>query len=134
MIKGGGGALLREKIVARSTDQFIVLIHEDKYVPVLGAPIPIPVEVIPFGWPNTARNIEALGGKSTLRKEKEQVFRTDEGNYILDLMIDRILDPAVLESRLNQIPGVVENGLFVNMTSTLIIGKANGVEIKQPPS
>ncbi len=134
LIKGGGGALLREKIVAAAARTFIVLVDHTKCVPVLGKPMPVPVEVIPFGWPQSAKQLRALGGVPTLRKTQGTVFETDGGHYILDWLTDSIEDPVQLEARLNRIPGVVENGLFVNRTSTLIIGSPDGVEIKQCPA
>ena len=130
LIKGGGGALLREKIVAAAARTFIVLVDPTKCVPVLGKPMPVPVEVNPFGWPQSAKQLEALGGVPTLRKKQGTVFETDGGNFILDWLVDSIPDPVQLEARLNRIPGVVENGLFVNQTSTLIIGSPDGVQIK----
>ncbi len=133
LIKGGGGALLREKIVASAARQFIVIVDEAKWVPVLGMPMPIPVEVIPFGWPNTQRHIQALGWSSRLRKKNNEVFKTDEGNVILDVEVDRIDNPTILEAQLNGIPGVVENGLFVNRTSIVILGSTDGIHIKERP-
>ncbi len=133
LIKGGGGALLREKIVASAARQFIVIVDEAKWVPVLGMPMPIPVEVIPFGWPNTQRHIQALGWSSRLRKKNNEVFKTDEGNVILDVEVDRIENPTILEAQLNGIPGVVENGLFVNRTSIVILGSTDGIHIKERP-
>ena len=134
LIKGGGGALLREKIVAAAARTFIVLVDHTKCVPVLGKPMPVPVEVIPFGWPQSAKQLEALDGVPTLRAKQGTVFETDGGHYILDFLVDSIEDPVQLETRLNRIPGVVENGLFVNRTSTLIIGSPDGVQIKHCPS
>lgn len=131
LIKGGGGALLREKIVASAARQFIVIVDQAKCVSFLGKPMPVPVEVVPFGWPNAQRKIRDLGWPSHLRKKNNQAFKTDEGNVILDVEIGRIEDPAILEIQLNGIPGVVENGLFVDMTSQIIIGSTNGVEIKK---
>ncbi len=130
-IKGGGGALLREKIVAATARAFIVLVDDTKCVPVLGASMPLPVEVTPFGWPNTARRLQAFGGTApTLRRDNQGgVFQTDGGNYILDLPVRAIDDPAQLEARINLIPGVVENGLFVNLASTVIIGSPDGVQV-----
>jgi ribose 5-phosphate isomerase A len=133
LIKGGGGALLREKIVAAAARQFIVIVDEAKCVPALGMPMPVPVEVIPFGWPNAQRQIRALGWTSHLRKKNNEVFKTDEGNVILDVEIDRIENAGKVETQLNGIPGVVENGLFVNRTSMVIIGGTQGVHIKERP-
>lgn len=134
LIKGGGGALLREKIVAAAARRFIVLVDPTKCVPVLGKPMPLAVEVTPFGWAQTAKQLQAFGGTPSLRTREGTVFQTDGGNYILDVPVDSIEDPADLEARLNRIPGVVENGLFVNRTSTLIIGSPDGVEVKHRSS
>ena len=123
-------ALLREKIVAAAARTFIVLVDHKKCVPVLGTPMPVPVEVTPFGWPQSAKQLQALGGVPTLREKQGTVFETDGGHYILDFLVDSIKDPGELEARLNRIPGVVENGLFVDRTSTLIIGSPDGVQIK----
>jgi ribose 5-phosphate isomerase A len=128
LIKGGGGALLKEKIVASAAQRFIVVVDHTKRVPVLGGSFPLPVEIIPFGWANTARTIEALGGKAVLRTRAGKIFRTDAGHYIVDVHLTRIDDPASLEAALNRIPGVVENGLFVARTSLLIVGTQSGVE------
>ena len=129
LIKGGGGALLREKIVAKAAQQFIVIVDAGKRVSGLGASFPVPIEVVPFGWPNTARLLTQLGGKVSLRQKNGSTYVTDSGNYILDMAIQEIDNPSDLECRLNQIPGVVENGLFTGMTSTLIVGTAQGTEV-----
>lgn len=130
LIKGGGGALLKEKIVAAAANRFIVMVDHSKCVPVLGTSFPLPIEVVPFGWGSTARQIEALtGAKTVLRRRGDQVFRTDAGHYILDLHLSGIEDPARLERDLNHIAGVVETGLFVGRTSLLIIGRPEGVRL-----
>lgn len=129
LIKGGGGALLKEKIVAASAKQFIVLVDHTKRVPVLGGSFPLPIEVIPFGWGSTARTIEALTGSRVIRRERDGVpFRTESGHMIVDVHIERIHRPGELEVALNQIPGVVETGLFVGRTTWLIVGTPGGVE------
>lgn len=133
LIKGGGGALLREKVVAAAAKQFIVIIDEGKQVQTLGRPWAIPVEVIPFGWPNTARMLNRLGGTASLRIKDGNPFLTDNGNYILDFDVPRIDEPATLERQLNAIPGVVENGLFIGRTSLLIVGNPLGAEIRRRP-
>lgn len=130
LIKGGGGALLREKIVAAAARQFIVIVDHTKRASVLGHPVPLPVEVVPFGWRSTARQVEELGGKVVLRERGGHIFKTEGGHYILDLHVDRIEDPAGLEVRLNRIPGVVENGLFVGRTTVLIVGTPQGVQVQ----
>ncbi|MGH7256602.1 MAG: ribose-5-phosphate isomerase RpiA [Nitrospirales bacterium] len=130
LIKGGGGALLREKIVAAAARELIIVADHTKTVSVLGGPTPLPVEVIPFGWRATARHLEQTGGRAVLRERQGQVFVTDAGHYIVDLYLSKIEDPASLEIRLNQIPGVVECGLFVGRTTTLILGTPQGVQVQ----
>lgn len=130
LIKGGGGALLKEKIVAASAKQFVVVVDHTKQVPVLGGSFPLPVEIIPFGWGSTAREIETLTKSRVVLREKQGVpFRTEAGNLIVDVHLARIEQPAELEIALNQIPGVVETGLFVGRTNVLIVGTAGGTEI-----
>lgn len=131
LIKGGGGALLKEKIVAAAARQVIIVVDYTKLVPALGNSFPLPVEVIPFGWGSTARQIEELGMKPVLREQNGQIFRTEAGHYILDLHGWRIEDPADLEIRLNLIPGVVETGLFIGRTDLLVVGTPRGVEVQR---
>ena len=129
LIKGGGGALLKEKIVAASARQFIVMVDHTKRVPVLGGSFPLPIEVVPFGWGSTAREIEALTkSRVVLRERNGAPFKTESGNLIVDVHIDRIEQPRELEMSLNHIPGIVETGLFVNRTDILIVGTPQGVE------
>jgi len=130
LIKGGGGALLKEKIVAASAKQFIVLVDHTKRVPVLGHSFPLPIEVVPFGWGNTARDIGTLTkSEVVLRQRNGAPFKTEAGHLIVDVHLARIDNPRELEIRLNQIPGVVETGLFVGRTDVLIVGTPQGVEI-----
>jgi ribose 5-phosphate isomerase A len=131
LIKGGGGALLKEKIVAMAARQVIIVVDHTKLVPALGNSFPLPVEVVPFGWGSTARQMEALGMKPVLRERNGRIFRTEAGHYILDLHVGRIENPAELETRLNLVPGVVETGLFVGRTDLLIVGSPSGVEVRQ---
>lgn len=134
LIKGGGGALLKEKIVAASAKQFIVMVDHTKQVPVLGGSFPLPIEVIPFGWGSTAREIESLTkGRVVLRERNGTPFKTEPGHFILDVQINRIDRPAELETALNLIPGVVETGLFVGRTSVLIVGTPQGVQTLHAP-
>ena len=129
LIKGGGGALLREKIVAMATDRFVVVADSRKPVNTLGA-FPLPVEVIPFGWQNVAESIKELDSIVELRiKENGRPFRTSQRNFVLDCRFETIEDPVELGSRLRRIIGVVEHGLFVGMTNTAIIGRGDSVEI-----
>ena len=132
LIKGGGGALLQEKIVATASDQMIVITDAAKEVTQLGG-FPLPVEVVPFGWQTTRALIEemlvsmdVLGRNTTLRLNGSQPFVTDEGNYIVDLHLNRIGNARQLGLVLNQIPGVVENGLFIDICDIVIIGGADG--------
>ncbi len=107
LIKGGGGALTREKIIASASECFVCIIDDSKLVDALGA-FPLPVEVIPMAWRLVARQLEALGGRPVLRKGVE----TDNGNLIIDVHDMAIPEPTAIEERLNHIPGVVANGLF----------------------
>jgi ribose 5-phosphate isomerase A len=124
MIKGGGGALTREKIVAQASRKFVCIADASKLVPVLGK-FPLPVEVIPMARSLVARQIVKLGGRPVLREG----FVTDNGNVILDVHGLAITDPAGLESELNQIPGVVTNGLFARRPAdVLLLGSPGGVK------
>lgn len=125
LIKGGGGALLREKIVAVSSRQFIVIADETKIVEMLGK-FPLPVEVIPFGWLHTAKKLSLLGATAVQRYKNDAVFVTDNGNYILDCHFNSIPDPAALLQQINLIAGVVESGLFVNVAERIIVGYNDG--------
>ena len=123
MIKGGGGALTREKIVAAVARKFICIADQSKLVPILGK-FPLPVEVIPMARGYVAREITRLGGQPALR----QGFTTDNGNVILDIHGLQILDPVELESTLNQITGVVMNGLFARRgADILLLSSENGI-------
>lgn len=119
LIKGGGGALLREKIIANAASTFIVIADSSKWAEKLGA-FPLPVEIVKFGAEMTSRKIAELGCEAKLRLNGNQPFITDNGNYILDCDFKKIESPQELEKQLNIIPGVVENGLFVNMANRLI--------------
>jgi len=132
LIKGGGAALLQEKIVATASDQMIVITDAAKEVAQLGA-FPLPVEVIPFGWQTTKALIEemlvsmdVMSRECTLRMNGEAPLVTDEANYIVDLYLKRIGNPRQLAMVLNQIPGVVENGLFIDICDIVIIGHGDG--------
>ncbi|EPX80038.1 ribose-5-phosphate isomerase RpiA [Litoreibacter arenae] len=137
LIKGGGGALLMEKIVATASDELIVIADLSKQVEALGA-FPLPVEVIPFGWQTTKAlveetlvNLDVLGRTSALRMNGATPYVTDEGNFILDLHLKRIGNPRQLALVMNQIPGVVENGLFIDICDVVVIGHGDGsVEVR----
>ena len=134
LIKGGGGALLREKIVARAARQFIVIVDEAKQRPHLGLPFPLPIEILSFGWQTTQQHIEKMGWPAPRREQNGQPFLTDNGHYIVDAQIPAISDPASLETRLLHVPGVVECGLFVNMASLVITGTDHGTRLSHNPS
>ncbi|KPN63262.1 ribose-5-phosphate isomerase [Aliiroseovarius crassostreae] len=132
LIKGAGGAHLLEKIVATASDRMVVIADPSKSVEQLGA-FPLPLEVVPFGW-QTSKNLveemlismDVLGQITTLRMNGDQPFLSDEGNYILDLHLKRIGDPRKLSMVLNQIPGVVENGLFIDICDVVVVGHGDG--------
>ncbi|WP_337017905.1 ribose-5-phosphate isomerase RpiA [Oceanobacillus massiliensis] len=128
LIKGGGGALLREKIVAASAKIFIIIADHSKMVSQLGR-FPLAVEVTPFGWEVTAKKIAAHGCTPVLRKEKNEVFITDNDNYILDCNFEQIPDPKQLHSDLISHVGVVETGLFTDMATKVLVGHEGKVEI-----
>ncbi len=125
LIKGGGGALLREKIVASITKFYICIADDSKSSDVLGS-FPLPVEVTPFAWEITRYQLEQLGCTPKLRMNGEKPFITDNQNYILDCKFERIDNPVELTTMLNQIPGVVENGLFTNMANIIICNTPEG--------
>jgi ribose 5-phosphate isomerase A len=137
LIKGGGGALLQEKIVATASDRMIVITDISKQVERLGK-FPLPVEVIPFGWETTKTlieetliNLDVTGRTGRLRMNQDRPFVTDEGNYIVDLDLTRIGNVRQVSLVLNQIPGVVENGLFIDICDMVVIGNADGsVELR----
>jgi ribose 5-phosphate isomerase A len=131
LIKGGGGALLKEKIVAAAARRLVIMVDYTKRVPVLGNPFALPVEVVPFGWGSTARQVEALGMRPVLRERDGRIYVTEAGHYILDVHVDAVHEPARLEVQLNEIPGVVETGLFVGRTDVLITGTPQGVEVQE---
>ncbi|WP_156856060.1 ribose-5-phosphate isomerase RpiA [Oceanobacillus sp. AG] len=120
LIKGGGGALFREKVVAAAAKEFIVIVDESKIVSTLGK-FPLPVEIVPFGWEAVARKIEKLGGAPKLREKAGEIFVTDNGNYILDCAFEEIHDPVATHEQLIALVGVVETGLFVDMTKKVIV-------------
>jgi len=130
LVKGAGGALLREKIVAASAVRFLVVVDDGKLVTRLGARYPLPVEVVPFGHTPAIRAVEGLGARVTLRcGANGQTWISDNGNYILDCYFGPIADPVALQKALLAIPAVVESGLFLNMADTVIVGHAEGVRL-----
>ncbi len=133
LIKGRGGALLREKIVAAASDRMIVIVDETKLVDRLGGATPLPVEIVAFGWQIAIARLTALGFAPTLRVEAGKPFVTDGGNLIADCAISAIPDPAALEARLATVTGVIESGLFIGLASEVLVGRPTGVErIRRP--
>ena len=136
LIKGHGGALLREKIVATASRSLVILVDESKLVDRLGHRFAVPVEVIPFGRCVVENELRKIGATPTLRRDPDtgQPFVTDSGQWILDCDFDGVPDPAGLESKINDIPGVIENGLFVGIVDTVLVGRPGGVETFQAGS
>jgi ribose 5-phosphate isomerase A len=128
LIKGHGGALLREKIVAISSKQLVIVIHDTKLVQHLGVSYPVPVEVVPFGWQTTARHLADLGTKPSLRRDPDgEPYRSDGGNYILDCAFEPVLSVESLASQLDHVVGVVEHGFFIGLTSQVHVAGPAGV-------
>ncbi|EAC8104006.1 ribose-5-phosphate isomerase RpiA [Listeria monocytogenes] len=125
-IKGGGGALLREKMVASASLKNIWVVSEEKLVRTLGK-FPLPLEVIPFGWKQIERTLTKEQIQTNLRKQSNgEVYVTNNGNYILDIVNQSFTDAEMWQEKLAQIPGVVEHGLFLDYVDVIICGKANG--------
>jgi ribose 5-phosphate isomerase A len=133
LIKGRGGALLREKVVASSSRRLIIIADETKVVDQLGTRFAVPVEVVQFGWQAAERKLQKLGARTALRPgTDEKPFVTDGGNYIVDCSFQAIAAPAALDQQLNSVVGVVEHGLFLKMTSQAMVAGPNGVKILLP--
>jgi ribose 5-phosphate isomerase A len=129
LIKGGGGALLREKIVAQATRREIIVVDESKLSPALGTHWAVPVEVIPFGWRTQAAYLKALGAQLRLRVQDDGTqFITDQGNLILDCSFGPLKDPAGLGARLDARTGIVAHGLFLQLASDVIVAGKSGVQ------
>lgn len=126
LIKGGGGALLREKIVASASKQVVIIADSTKRVPMLGK-FGLPVEVIKFARAVVQKKIEALGARVSLRHDGNKPYRTDEDNYILDCHFGEIADPERLARQLSDMPGIVEHGLFIGMASVVLVAEGNEV-------
>ena len=129
-IKGGGGALLFEKIVAEQSKSVIWIVDESKMVDYLGR-FPLPVEVVPYGSLQLFKRFEALGYKPTFRERDGERYLTDSKNYIIDLDVYPIKDPIAFGEKIKGMPGVVEQGLFTNMTDIVLVGTPDGVVVKQ---
>jgi ribose 5-phosphate isomerase A len=125
LIKGGGGALLREKIVATNSRQMIVVADESKQVKTLGR-FPLPVEVVHFGWERTFDKLQLLGCEAKRRMKGTEPYLTDNGNYIVDCAFGEITDASGLSELINAITGVVDNGLFIHIATKLVLGFNSG--------
>lgn len=136
LIKGQGGALLHEKIVARASREEIIIVDDAKLVQVLGTKAPLAVEVIPFGWGTYSDALVRLGCEPVLRMQQSErgdtPYITDEGNYMVDCRFPRIEDPATLERELNLIPGVVDNGLFIGLATLVVVASPSGIRELHP--
>ncbi|MFD0711068.1 ribose-5-phosphate isomerase RpiA [Paenibacillus sp. GCM10027626] len=126
-IKGGGGALLREKIVASHSKKVVLIIDSTKYVKRLGA-FPLPVEIVPYAYKHTLKRFIKEGFTPKIRENNGKLYETDGGNYILDLYLNCIEEPAFLSKTINNIPGVVENGLFIDLADEVYL--ADGEDVR----
>jgi ribose 5-phosphate isomerase A len=131
MIKGGGGALTREKLVALASNKRVILVDESKLVSKLGESRLLPVEVLPFAWTLSARLLSEMGCVPSLRAEAGKPFLTDNGNHILDCAFGAIEDAPALEKKIKLLPGVIECGLFIGIADTLVIGFDDRIEIRE---
>lgn len=129
IIKGAGGALLREKIVASAANRMIVVVDETKLVDRLGGAVPLPVEIVAFGWQTVIERIAAIGCAPRLRFAASTPFVTDGGHYIADCVFAGGIDAPAIEARLKAITGVVETGLFIGLASEVVVGRPGGVEV-----
>ncbi len=134
LIKGMGGALLREKIVASASKKEVIVADDSKLVDMLGTKSFLPVEVSRFGWSSTTKKISELGCKPELRKKDGKIFITDNGNYILDCKFNRIDEPEELEQKTKNIPGVLENGLFIGLADVAVVTSEKGVKVIEKQS
>jgi ribose 5-phosphate isomerase A len=135
LIKGLGGALLREKIVAAASDRLVIVVDQEKLVEQLGEHTPVPVEVTPFGWQATAVSLARLGCAPERRYTVgEQPYVTDGGNFILDCRFGSLADPRAIEKSIALTVGTVESGLFVQRSSMVVVASLTGVEVLTPPT
>jgi ribose 5-phosphate isomerase A len=133
LIKGGGGALLREKIVAQASRREVIVVDESKFVKTLGEKRPVPVAVIPFGWHSQMAYLKSLGARVTARRNSNgSFFTTDQGNLILDCKFGPIKDCRQLAARIKERAGIVEHGLFLDMATDVIIAGQKGVRHLKP--
>jgi ribose 5-phosphate isomerase A len=133
LIKGGGGALLHEKIVAQVSLREIIIVDDSKLSPVLGTHWPLPVEVIPFGWQLQRRFLESLGARVAVRQQRDgTLFRTDQGNLIFDCAFGPIPQPSELAAKLDVRAGIVEHGLLIGLATEVIVASADGIRHLTP--
>lgn len=131
LIKGGGGALLREKVVAFAAARFVVIADSSKMADVLGS-FPLPLEVVPFASRVVSERVTSLGGTARLRKRADgEVYLTDQGNQILDCSFGAIAEPGALQDELERIPGVAEHGLFINYADEVIVARGTEIEARR---
>ncbi|MDE2749361.1 MAG: ribose-5-phosphate isomerase RpiA [Chloroflexota bacterium] len=128
LIKGGGGAHLREKIVAQASERLVIAVDDSKLVDQLGTSWAVPVEVIPFGWESQAAYLQSLGANPMLRIDGGAPFSTDQGNLILDADFGPIADAAALDQTLKSRAGIVEHGLFIGMTRDVVAAGLDGIQ------
>ncbi len=131
LIKGYGGALVREKIVAASAERFVILVGAEKLVPVLGSRGKLPIEILPFGVALCLRQLHKFDWQPQLREENGSPFTTDNDNYIIDCSIPALPSPAAWEHKLLAVPGVVGTGLFVDMADTILIQDGERVQVRE---
>ena len=133
LLKGRGSDLVREKLLARAADQFIVVADRSKLFSRIGEKFPIPVEVIPFAWQLAKRTLEQLGGQGDLRKNGDGLAVTSHGSLVLDMTFDPELDASILDAALNATPGVVEHGIFSGLASIVVIAADGRIEERRAP-
>jgi len=130
LIKGLGGALLREKIIASASDRMVVIVDGGKLATPFGAKVPVPVEIVRFGWQATQRKLDALGATTVMRAGKDgQPFITDGGNYIIDCGFGPIEDPGALDQSIRALVGVIETGLFIDLATEVVVARDGGIEV-----
>ncbi len=133
LIKGMGGALFREKLVALASREMVVIVDRSKLVDTLGQRTPVPVEVLPFGWKQTSRRLKDLGCEPRLRQVEDRPYATDNDNYILDCTFPIIRDPSGLSRRIKEVSGVLEDGFFIGIADLVFVGEPGGVrEMRRP--
>lgn len=131
LIKGLGGALLREKIVASAAKRMVVIVDDSKIVDRLGGQTPLPVEIVAFGWQRTVKRLADLGLRPRLRVVSGEPFLSDGGNHIVDCHVGEIADAPSLDAKLAGIVGVIETGLFLGLASMVVVGNSTGIEVMQ---